>query len=128
VALQYSNSERGLQCNLLYNQIGRRVAFVGAPDVKLADYYENSRPLVDLQLSKNWGRATLTVSISDLFNLPRYIYLDQNSNGRLDKELYQDAEKVGIQKPNLEYRADRDAVILRSQPGRTASIGFSYRL
>jgi TonB-dependent receptor len=128
VALQYSNSERGLQCNLLYNQIGRRVAFVGAPDVNLADYYENSRPLVDLQLSKNWGRATLTVSISDLFNLPRYIYLDQNSNGRLDKELYQDAEKVGVQKPNLEYRADRDAVILRSQPGRTASVGFSYRL
>jgi hypothetical protein len=83
---------------------------------------------VDLQLSKNWGRATLTVSISDLFNLPRYIYLDQNSNGRLDKELYQDAEKVGVQKPNLEYRADRDAVILRSQPGRTASVGFSYRL
>lgn len=127
VALQYNNPDNGLQCNLLYNQIGRRIAFVGAPDVNLPDYYENSRPLIDLQVSKNWGKASMTLSISDLINLPRYIYLDQNSNGRLDRELIQDGAGVGIQKPLIEYKANKDAIILRNQPGRTVSLGFSYR-
>ena len=127
VALQYSNQEQGLQCNLLYNQIGRRIAFVGAPDVNLPDYYENSRPLIDLQISKNWGRASVTLSVSDLINLPRYVYLDQNDNGLLDKELIQNGTGVGITKPQIEYKANKDVVILRNQPGRTVGLGFSYK-
>ena len=69
----------------------------------------------------------MTLSVSDLINLPRYVYLDQNDNGRLDKELIQNGTGVGITKPQIEYKANKDVVILRNQPGRTVGLGFSYK-
>ena len=128
VALQYNNTEKGIQANLLYNQIGRRIVFIGFPDNNLPDSYENSRPLVDLQFSKTVGRLNVSISVSDLINLPRYVYWDLNKNGKLDREIYKDGAETGIKMGKSEYSLDQDAVIIRNQPGRTLGLGLSYRL
>jgi TonB-dependent receptor len=128
VALQYNNSEEGIQCNLLYNQIGRRIVFIGFPDNNLPDSYENSRPLLDLQFSKTVGRLSVSLSLSDIINLPRYIYWDLNNNGKLDKEILRDGAETGVKVGTSEYKLERDVVIIRNQPGRTMGLGLTYRL
>jgi len=128
VALQYNNSDKGIQCNLLYNQIGRRIVFIGFPDNNLPDSYENSRPLVDFQFSKTLGRLSVSVSVSDIINLPRYVYWDLNGNGKLDAEIFKDGANTGTKVGKSEYSLDQDAVIIRNQPGRTMGLGVSYRL
>lgn len=128
LALQYNNPENGIQANLLYNQIGRRIVFIGFPDNNLPDSYENSRPLVDLQFSKSVGRLSFSISVSDLINLPRYVYWDLNKNGKLDREIFKDGAETGIKVGKSEYSLDRDAIIIRNQPGRTVGLGLSYRL
>jgi outer membrane receptor protein involved in Fe transport len=49
-SILYDLEEKGLSATLLYNQIGRRITFVGSLDQP--DIYESSRPIFDFQLTK----------------------------------------------------------------------------
>jgi len=121
VVMQYNQPATGIQFNLFYNQVGRQIAFVGQPDFELADFYENSRPMLDFQMNLPVGeRANITLSAGDIINRPRYIYQDLNGNKQV--------ENNPIIVNQQEYKANKDVVTLFRQPGRTFSVGFSYKL
>jgi outer membrane receptor protein involved in Fe transport len=121
VVAQYSHPTTGMQFNLFYNQVGRQIAYVGQPDFELADFYENSRPMLDFQMNLPVGeRANITLSAGDIINRPRYIYQDLNGNKQV--------ENNPIIVNQYEYKANKDVITLFRQPGRTFSVGFSYKL
>jgi hypothetical protein len=121
VVMQYNQPSTGMQFNLFYNQVGRQIAFVGQPDFELADFYENSRPMLDFQMNLPVGeRGNITFSAGDIINRPRFIYQDLNGNKKV--------ENNPIVLNQYEYKGNQDVVTLFRQPGRTFSLGFSYKL
>ena len=81
----YDLPEKGFSATLLFNQIGRRVTFVGSLDQP--DIYESSRPVFDFQVSKKFAnnKAELRLNIQDILNRTLYFYQNPDGNARLDK-------------------------------------------
>ena len=113
---QYSEPKSGLQANVLYNRIGRRVAIVGFGqyngntfEANYPDIYEAPRDLIDLQLSKSVirNKGELKLSISNILDSDANFYQDLNTNKT--------------------YDAGSDQLINSVQFGRTISLGFGYR-
>lgn len=107
-ALQYDVEKIGLNTTLLFNQIGRRILYVGSND--FPPVWENPRPLLDLQIAKKilQRRGELKLNISDLLNKIAYYYHDLNSNGKFEK--------------------DKDAIAIARRYGTNVSISFSYAI
>jgi hypothetical protein len=61
---------------LLFNQVGRRILFVG--DKAVPDIWENPRPLLDIQLAQKIlkRKGEIKVNVSDIFNVRAYFYHD----------------------------------------------------
>ena len=79
--LQYDLEKHGFSSTLLFNQIGRRILFVGNEAV--SDIWENPRPLLDLQIAKKVlnQKGEFRLSISDILNQRAYFYHDlDNTN------------------------------------------------
>lgn len=82
--LFYNNYELGLQVNLLYNVIGRRIFIIGFDDYP--DIYEMPRNLLDFNISKTIGQHwQLTLSIKDIINQPMLLLQDANNDGKFDR-------------------------------------------
>jgi outer membrane receptor protein involved in Fe transport len=81
----YDLPEKGFSATLLFNQIGRRVTFVGSLDQP--DIYESSRPVFDFQVSKKFAnnKAELKLNVQDILNRTLYFYQNPDGNARLDK-------------------------------------------
>lgn len=107
--LQYTNDKTGWGANLSYNKTGRRIAFVGAP--KLAkwglDIYENSRAVIDFQISKSTKKFDYKFTAGDLLANDFVFYQDNND----DKK----------------YNSDLDNTIFKINSGRTFSASLSYK-
>ena len=103
--LQYFAPGKGVGFSVLYNRIGPRISDVGF--VGYTDIYENSRDVVDIQLSKRLlkNRAELKLNASDVFNQKSIFY--QNLD---DKKTY----------------SSKDLVINRLQFGSNYTLSFSY--
>ena len=103
--LQYVEPNSSIGFNVLYNRIGHRISDVGF--VGYTDIYENSRDVIDLQLSKRLlnNRAELKLNVSDILNQNSLFY--QNTDGKRS------------------YSAG-DNVINRARFGSTYSLTFSY--
>jgi TonB-dependent receptor len=86
-SLLYDLESKGLSATLLYNQIGRRITFVGSLDQP--DIYESSRPVFDFQITKKLARdkAELRLNIQDILNRPLYFYQNPDRNTNRDKVL-----------------------------------------
>lgn len=84
-ALQYDVEKLGLSTTLLFNQIGRRILYVGNQDVP--SVWEAPRPLTDLQIAKKimHKKGELKLNISDLFNRRAIFYSDIDENGTYKK-------------------------------------------
>lgn len=80
-SLMYDLEKAGLTATLLFNQIGRRIAFVGNVYQKVPDVWEAPRPLLDLQVAKKVLKAKgeLRLNVSDMLNRTLYFY--QNADG-----------------------------------------------
>lgn len=91
VGLQYDVEKAGFSTTLLFNQIGRRILFVGnlqqSTGVGVPEIWENPRALLDLQVAQKLfkSRAEIKLNVSDILNQHSYFYHDLNNNKKYDK-------------------------------------------
>jgi outer membrane receptor protein involved in Fe transport len=85
-SLMYDLEKAGLNATVLFNQIGRRIAFVGNVFQQVPDVWEAPRPLLDFQVGKKLlnSKAELRLNVSDILN--RNLVFYQNASGN---EAYQ---------------------------------------
>ena len=81
-SLWYDLSEKGFSTTLLYNQVGRRIAFYGDEGNNQPTIWEGTRPILDFQVAKKImkNKGELRMNISDILNQPLYFY--QNVDGK----------------------------------------------
>ncbi|HQK98456.1 MAG TPA: TonB-dependent receptor [Bacteroidia bacterium] len=81
--LYYANEENGLQCNLLYNIVGKRVYAVGT--VGTPDVYELSRNSIDFSVSKKVGKfVEIKAGAQDILNEAFRLKQDSNEDGSIN--------------------------------------------
>ncbi|MCS6916464.1 MAG: carboxypeptidase-like regulatory domain-containing protein [Chitinophagales bacterium] len=103
--LSYQEPKSETNVTVLFNQIGRRIMFVGSSEY--LDIYENSRPLLDVQLSRRIiPNGTLRLNVQDVLAKDGILYQDVNDDGR--------------------FRPADDKEIVRAKTGTVISVGFSY--
>ncbi|MCC6583132.1 MAG: TonB-dependent receptor [Chitinophagales bacterium] len=101
----FEDKELGLQANLLYNVIGKRIAFVGTDDNP--DIYEMSRHVLDFNIQYRFKKnVEISLSANDLINQPILFLQD----GNRDKK----------------WNRSTDQVFQKYQPGQTVSLGVKY--
>lgn len=108
-ALQYDVEKWGLSTTLLFNQIGRRILYVG--NEVTPEIWEAPRPLLDFQIAKKVlkNKGEVKLSISDLINKSAYFYHDVDNNKT--------------------YKAGSpDAVAIRRKYGTNFSLTFGYNI
>jgi Outer membrane protein beta-barrel family/CarboxypepD_reg-like domain/TonB-dependent Receptor Plug Domain len=104
--LQYDLEKYGINTTFLFNQIGRRIAYVGNDQVPAI--WEAPRPLLDFQFAKKIakGKGEIKLNISDILNKRAYFYHDLNDDGK--------------------YTRASDALALNRKLGTTFSVSFGY--
>lgn len=108
LGLQYDLEKAGLSSTLLFNQIGRRILYVGNDQVPAI--WENPRPLIDIQLAKKVlnNKAEIKLNIQDLLNRPAYFYYDIDANNKFGKV--------------------NDAIAIRRNYGTNVSLSIGYTI
>ncbi len=107
--LQYDLEKFGFSSTLLFNQIGRRILFVG--NEAISDIWENPRPLLDLQLAKKIlkKKGEVRINISDIFNKQADFYHDLDANKKYSK-------------------SSKDVLAISRNYGTNFSISFGYSI
>lgn len=117
LGLQYDIEKIGLNTTLLFNQIGRRIYYVGnsaSNGTPSSDSYppvwEAPRALLDFQIAKKVlkNKGEFKLNVSDLFNQTAKYYHDLNDNGKYDKTT--------------------DALAISRKYGSNISISFAYNI
>jgi outer membrane receptor protein involved in Fe transport len=106
VGLQYDVEKPGINTTLLFNQIGRRIVYVGGSDAPAI--WEQPRPLLDFQIAKKLlnNRAEVKLNISDILNKENFLYYDVNANEKFEKT--------------------NDAIFISRKMGTTFGLSFTY--
>lgn len=106
LGLQYDLEKYGINTTLLFNQIGRRIIFVGGTDQP--PVWENPRGVLDFQFAKKIlkNKGVLRLNIADIFNQQAIFYNDLNDNKKYDPET--------------------DAYAIKRKYGTNFSIAFGY--
>ena len=83
--IQYDVDKYGLATTLLFNQIGRRIVFVGGSDQP--PIWENPRAVLDFQIAKKIlkNKGEIKMNIADILNQKAIFYNDLNDNKKYDK-------------------------------------------
>ncbi len=105
--LQYDHEKSNTTLSLVFNQVGRRIYFVGSEE--FPDVYEAPRPLFDLQINHQIlkGKGELKLSANDLLNAKADFYQDVDKNGR--------------------FNSNKDFLFRRYNSGTNISLSFSYK-
>jgi outer membrane receptor for ferrienterochelin and colicin len=83
--LYYNNVKHELQVTLLYNIIGKRLFIIGNDEYP--DIYEMPRNMLDLTVSKNFGKYTqIKVGVSDILNQEVILLQDGNNDGKWSRK------------------------------------------
>ena len=119
--LQYLDSKKGYSASISYNVVGKRIFIVGSDDEP--DYWENTRHIIDLQLTKTFlkGRLELKINARDILAQPYVFYQDINKNNKYDK----DSEKIN--KETLLREKTSDNVMIYTKVGAIYSLGLSFK-
>lgn len=106
VGMQYDLQKQGINTTLLFNQIGRRILYVGGQDAPAI--WERPRPLLDFQIAKKImdNRAEIKLNISDILNQTNYLYYDVDGNEQ--------------------FKKGKDAVFISRKQGTTFGLSFQY--
>jgi hypothetical protein len=117
LGLQYDVEKLGLNTTLLFNQIGRRIYYVGSTSsngtINNDSYppvWEAPRALLDLQVAKKIlkNKGELKLNVSDLLNQAAHYYHDLNGNSK--------------------YDSNSDALAIKRRYGTNISISFGYSI
>lgn len=120
----YNDEEKSrLMVNLLYNVVGKRIHIVGTPQQNawedIPDVYEMPRNLVDLVVSKKFGKyMELKFSVKDLLN--ESVVYKQNINTTVDMKYYNGGT-------SSIKSFDRDQVLRNFKPGSSFSLELGMR-
>ena len=107
VGINYNDTKKDFQLNILYNVIGRRIIAVGFE--AYPDLYEMPRNILDVTFSKGLSqRWTLKGGIQDVLNQPWRIMQDSNKDNK--------------------FESGKDFFVQKYRTGQLVSLGFSYRL
>ncbi|TAE35549.1 MAG: TonB-dependent receptor [Runella slithyformis] len=105
--INYNDTKKDFQVNLLYNVIGRRIfaaGFEGYPDI-----YEMPRNVFDVTFSKALGSRWIAKGgVTDILNQTNLLLQNGNGDKKFDRK--------------------NDQLIQTFQPGRMIQLGFSYRI
>jgi outer membrane receptor protein involved in Fe transport len=106
IGLQYDLQKQGINTTLLFNQIGRRIVYVGGQDAPAI--WERSRPLLDFQIAKKLmqNKAEIKLNISDILNKENFLYYDVDENEQ--------------------FKRTRDAIFISRKMGTTFGLSFTY--
>ena len=105
--LFYRDIEKQLQVNITHNIIGRRIMVIGTSYIP--DTYEMPRHLIDLTVTKGFGRHfEIKAGIRDLLKPAIVLLQDANEDGVYDKK--------------------NDQIIEKYTPGTIFSFGLTYKL
>lgn len=106
--LQYDIDKKGFSTTLLFNQIGKRILYVGNDQIPAI--WENPRPLLDWQIAQKIlnNKGEIKFNVSDIFNRRAYFYHD------IDK--------------NEKFNMKKDAVAISRKYGSTFSVTFAYSI
>lgn len=111
IGLNYDVEKLGLNTTLLFNQVGRRIFFVGSGDNSggIPAIWEAPRPLLDLQIAKKIikGKGEIKLNISDLLNYKANFYHDLDGDGKY---------------------SSKDVLAITRNYGTTISITFGYNI
>ncbi len=107
--LQYDVEKIGFSSTLLFNQIGRRILFVG--NEAISDIWEAPRPLLDLQLAQKVfkRKGEIKLNISDIINSRANFYHDLDNNKKYSK-------------------ASKDVLAISRNYGTNVSLSFAYTI
>lgn len=114
MGVQYDLEKYGLNTTLLFNEIGRRIAYVGGSaetdPTAQPNIWEKPRPVIDLQVAKKVlkSKGEVKLNIGDLLNRQAILYADLNDNKKYDKS--------------------NDAYAYKKKFGTNISISFSYNI
>jgi outer membrane receptor protein involved in Fe transport len=105
LGLQYDLEKAGITSTVLFNQIGRRILLVGNEQVPAI--WENSRPLLDFQISKKvFSKGELRLNVQDILNQRAFFYHDIDDNETFSKK--------------------KDAIAISRLYGTNISLTFGY--
>ncbi len=107
LGLQYDIEKIGLNTTLLFNQIGRRIFYVGGQSQPPT--WEAPRPLLDLQIAKKVmkNKGEIKLNIADIINQAAKFYYDLNENGKYDNS---------------------DVLAIKRKYGTNVSLSFGYKI
>lgn len=119
LGLQYDLPKAGINTTLLFNEIGRRIYYVGSQTLNggtgssnddLPPVWEAPRPVLDLQIAKSVirKRGELKLNLADILNQEAKFYHDLNNNKKYDKA--------------------SDVIALSRKYGTNISVSFSYNI
>ncbi|MFZ4543824.1 MAG: TonB-dependent receptor domain-containing protein [Saprospiraceae bacterium] len=87
--LQYDNLEKGWSASMVFNKIGRRIAYVGV-DPKFGDtrqdIYEAPRSVLDVQIAKTYKKFNLKFTLGDVLRNNYTFYQDANQDGKFNSD------------------------------------------
>jgi hypothetical protein len=108
-SLQYDLEKAGLNTTLLFNQIGRRILYVGNTDIP--PVWEAPRPLLDFQIAKKVlkSKGEVKLNIADILNKRAMFYHDLKEDGKFSKDGF-------------------DALAIDRKYGTNFSLTFSYNI
>lgn len=133
--LMYAGDAFGM--NVAYNRYGPRITF--ASPYRTVDEYENSRDMLDVQLSYKFlkqRRAEVKLNISDLLNQEQQFYQNRFDEGNPlgysggSVQHYPDSGQVPdeqIDPKGTKYNKDYDTVTRRYKFGTTYTLNLTYR-
>lgn len=101
----YSNKEKGIQFNIMYNVTGKRIIYVGAQNYP--DIYELPRHTLDFNASYLFKKGVeISFGAQDLVNQKSILVQDGNDDGKIDKK--------------------NDQIFQQYKPGTQFSFGVKY--
>ncbi|HEX8462472.1 MAG TPA: TonB-dependent receptor [Segetibacter sp.] len=106
-AIFYNNAKSGWQVNLLYNVIGKRIAYIGYSGYP--DIYDMPKNLIDINISKAISKkVTIKGYFNDLLNQENLLLQDGNEDGKFDRK--------------------NDQVISKYKTGRMVRLSIAYKI